>query len=363
MTNDVPTIAANTDFEATLRELLEESEESLAAIAPADALQMYLDDRKRDCQQDTVKGHRSRLGFFVEWCNEQDVENMNDLSARDLHEFQVWRREDLEVVSEQTQMSTLRVFIQWCETINAVPEGLFKKINVPDVPRGEESREKTLHADRADEILHHLSTYEYATVEHVAWLILTETGVRMGAAHALDVEDYHPNAETPHLAIAHRPETDTPLKNGRRGERPVAISSETCEVIDDYLAHQRPSVADDHGREPLLASVHGRAAKSTIRKYIYKWSRPCEISAECPHDRDPDTCHAVASRHASKCPSAMTPHPIRRGYITHLLTVGVPVEVVSERCNVSPAIIDKHYDVRSAEDKMQQRREVLDQIG
>lgn len=58
----------------------------------------------------------------------------------------------------------------------------------------------------------------------------------------------------------------------------------------------------------------------------------------------------------------MTPHPIRRGYITHLLQAGVPVGVVSDRCNVSPKVIDRHYDVRSEEEKMRQRREVLDEI-
>jgi hypothetical protein len=58
----------------------------------------------------------------------------------------------------------------------------------------------------------------------------------------------------------------------------------------------------------------------------------------------------------------VTPHPIRRGYITQLLRAGVPVEIVSDRCNVSPAIIDQHYDVRSKEDKMQQRQGVLDNI-
>jgi integrase len=187
--------------------------------------------------------------------------------------------------------------------------------------------------------------------------------MRMGAAHGLDVDDYQPDAKTPHLDIVHRPETDTPIKNGKRGERPVAISSEVCEVIDDYLDHQRPDVTDGNGREPLLATAHGRAAKSTIRKYVYKWSRPCEVSGECPHDRDPTNCEAVVDiDQVSKCPSSVTPHPIRRGYITHLLKSGVPVEVVSERCNVSPAIIDEHYDVRSAEDKMRQRQQVLDQL-
>lgn len=69
----------------------------------------------------------------------------------------------------------------------------------------------------------------------------------------------------------------------------------------------------------------------------------------------------------SKCPSGVTPHPIRRCYITRLLKAGVSVEVVSDRCNVSPVVIDEHYDVRSEDEKMQQRqvviRKVLDETG
>ena len=187
--------------------------------------------------------------------------------------------------------------------------------------------------------------------------------MRLGAARALDVEDYRPSAETPHIEISHRPETDTPIKNKARGERRVALSSEACTVIDDYLQHRRPDVTDDHGRNPLLATRNGRVATSTIRTYVYRWSRPCAIGRECPHDRDPDGCEAVTNEdRAARCPSSVTPHPIRRGYITQLLRAGVPVEVVSDRCNVTPAIIDQHYDVRSEEDKMRQRQEVLDEV-
>lgn len=50
---------------------------------------------------------------------------------------------------------------------------------------------------------------------------------------------------------------------------------EVREILDDYVAHKRPDVTDEHGREPLLATGRGRLSKSTIRKYVYKWSRPC----------------------------------------------------------------------------------------
>jgi integrase len=139
--------------------------------------------------------------------------------------------------------------------------------------------------------------------------------------------------------------------------------SAACEVLDDYLTDQRPDVTDCYDRNPLLATPHGRVAKSTIRKYVYKWSRPCMVGAKCPHDRDPAECEAATELdRTSKCPSSVTPHPIRRGYITHLLQAGVPVEVVSDRCNVSPAIIEKHYDVRSEEDKMLQRQQILNDV-
>lgn len=166
----------------------------------------------------------------------------------------------------------------------------------------------------------------FASIEHVAWLLLVETGVRLGALRALDVEDYRSDCEPPYVEIVHRPETGTPIKNGSEGERWIGLSDEACEIVDDYLAHQRPDVTDSYDREP----------------------------EECTAATDVDR--------ASKCPSSLTPHPIRRGYITYLLQAGVPVGTVSDRCNVSPAIIEQHYDVRSEEDKMRQRQDVLREI-
>ena len=272
----------------------------------------------------------------------------------------MWRREDLNVTSEKTQMDTLRVFIEWCETIDAVQHRLFKKIRSPVIPDGGNVRETTITTDRANEILDYLEKYEYATVKHVTWLILVETGMRMGGAHGLDVDDYRREDEHPHLQLFHRPDTNTPLKNGHNGERPVSISSDACTIIDDYLQNRRPDVTEDHGLEPLLASPQGRITKSTIRKYVYKWSRPCAVGAGCPHDRDLDECDAANYLDQMfKCPSSVTPHPFRRGYITRLLNAGVSVEVVSDRCNVSPVVIDEHYDVRSEDEKIQQRQKSL----
>ena len=67
-------------------------------------------------------------------------------------------------------------------------------------------------------------TWQEEFDRYVCWLAVVETGIRMGAARALDVDDYRPGADTPHLRIRHRPENDTPIKNGSPGERTVGIS-------------------------------------------------------------------------------------------------------------------------------------------
>jgi len=180
--NEVPTIADEPTPEQLLRELLDEHGDELEPIAPERALELYLEDKRRECQKATVDSHRSRLGFFVEWCEEQGIDNLNNLGAPDLHEYRVWRRQDLNAVSEKTQMDTLRVFLEWRETIDAVPSGLSEKVRSPDLSDDEKAREMVLPRDRGQEILSHLEKYEYASAEHVLWLILTEAGMRMGGA-------------------------------------------------------------------------------------------------------------------------------------------------------------------------------------
>ena len=89
---------------------------------------------------------------------------------------------------------------------------------------------------------------------------------------------------------------------------------------------------------------------------------PLTHGFECPHDRDPDDCEATERGRASKCPSNVSSHPFRRGAITHYLQTDVPETVVSDRANVTPDVIDQHYDQRSQKEKMEQRRQYLDDI-
>ena len=76
----------------------------LQPIEPERALELYLDHRRNEVSEQTLRSHWSRLRIFVDWCHGEGVDNMNDLTGRKLYEYRIWRRNDgdLTKVSEKT---------------------------------------------------------------------------------------------------------------------------------------------------------------------------------------------------------------------------------------------------------------------
>jgi hypothetical protein len=68
----------------------------------------------------------------------------------------------------------------------------------------------------------------------------------MGSLRALDLRDVY--LEEQYVDFWHRPETDTPLKNGIDGERPVALPDPVVDVLDRYMEHHRWDRHDRHSR-------------------------------------------------------------------------------------------------------------------
>lgn len=323
---------------------------------------MYEQEREGEVSARTLQAHHYRLSPFLQWCEKKGIDNMNDLTGRKLHEYRLWRKEDgdLSAVSLKTQLETLRVFVTFCETIDAVPESLHEKILMPTLSKEDEQSEDILRAERAEDILSYLRRFEWASRKHVILKVLWHTGMRLGAIQSLDIDDYQQGEKR--LAVRHRPETETALKNRESGERLIALSDAVCDVLDDWLEVQRPNQTDERGREPLLATDNGRIAQTTIREAVYLVTQPCYVEGECPHGRDPETCNATRHGYRSKCPSSVSPHPVRRGAITHFLTEDIPEKVVSDRMNVGQDVLDKHYDKRSEEVKVEQRRQYMSSI-
>jgi len=65
---------------------------------------------------------------------------------------------------------------------------------------------------------------------------------------------------------------------------------------------------------------------------------------------------------ASKYPSSVSPHAIRRRSITQHLSKDVPEKVVSDRMNVSLDVLETQYDRRGEREKADQRRDYLDEV-
>jgi site-specific recombinase XerD len=184
----------------------------LEPIAPAEAKEMFLAQRRDEVAEATLQGYHYRLKPFVQWCEQEDVTNLNDLTARSLHEYRLWRKEDgdLKTITLKGQLSTLRVFVKFLESIDGVEQGLHDKMLIPSVEDEEAVSNSILEAERAEQVLDYLGKYEYASKRHALIAVLWHTGCRMGAAHSLDVGDFNPDEQS--LEIRHRPETETNLK-------------------------------------------------------------------------------------------------------------------------------------------------------
>lgn len=340
------------------------STEELQPLEPSRAFEMYLRERESEVSNHTIEAHRYRLQHFLGWCDERSIENLNELTGRDLHDYKLWRRDDgdLNRVTVKTQMDTLRVFIRFCERIDAVQAELADKVVSPSLGKGENERDVHIDAERAQKTLQYLKKFRYASFEHTLFLLLWHTGIRMGGARSLDLKDY--NESKARITLRHRPEKDTPLKNKEEGERIVALTTDVCRVVDDWIEFQRPGSVDEFGRDPLFTTSHGRASRTTIRETIYRLTRPCEFTGDCPHGREMESCEATddGKRLASQCPSSVSPHPIRRGSLTHHLSQDIPEKVVSDRADVSRDVLDAHYDERTEEGKVEQRRGYLSNL-
>lgn len=123
----------------------------LQPLTLQEAKNWYVDSRQTELSESTIRAHKYRLSPFVRFCEEEDIENMNDLSGRHFDRYKIWRREngDLNNVTLNTQLSTIRVFIKWAEGVDAVPKGLHEYITPPSMAPQEDVRTVILEDDQA----------------------------------------------------------------------------------------------------------------------------------------------------------------------------------------------------------------------
>jgi site-specific recombinase XerD len=326
-------------------------------LSPREALERWLDKLRVDKADSTVSSYHYRLKHFVEWCEDEGIVSISEITGWDLEEFELHRRErGMKAITLNKELGTLQNFLEYCGRIELVDDDLHKKVDPPDVSKNEEVDKTRLHPDDARMLLNcYDNNPEIRHSRAHALLKLTWfVGCRLGGLLALDLKHYNPEDRT--LEFVHDADTETPLKNTIEGQRVVALQEEVCDVLDEYIEKNRHShVHDDYGRSPLFTSEDGRPSENSIRAWTYMATFPC-IHSECPHGEDPEICEYIDYSKGSQCPSSRSPHQVRTGSITWQLNQGVPIEVVAKRVNASVRTIKKHYDQPDMHEEMERRR-------
>lgn len=319
---------------------------------------MFLDAHRLDYTDETLRDYETRLRQFVEWAEDEadGIETIGDVTGYHLEQFKLYRQgQGLAPTTMKGQMATLKKLLEYAVNIEAVDEWLPYKVNIPKLEQSEETDDVKLDAEDAEKLIEFYrdSRTEYGSEPHVALELTWFTGARLGAIHALDMDDYQPDDQI--IWFRHRPETDTPLKKKEQGERPVAVPDAVCEVLDTYIDFVRTHKRDDNGRRPLLSGRQGRPATTTIQTWVYAATIPCHYGP-CPHGKDPRSCDWTSRSDASKCPSSRSPHQVRTGSITWQLNNGLSYEDVAERVNSDPDTLRRYYDKASDIERLEERR-------
>lgn len=333
--------------------------DELQPLDPEDGVDRFLEHRKPSIRETSFRNAKHRMSIFLEWCDERGVENLNDLDGRKLNDFVRWRRPQVAPITLQKQLSSVRQALRWWADIEAVESGLAERLHSPELPDGAESKDVHIEPDRVEAALKYFRRRHFGSQDHALISLLWRTGMRRSAARSIDVDDL----EEEHHAVRleHRPETGTTLKNGEDGNRMVYLGPDWFNVLVAYRDHpDRQEVVDDYGRKPLFTTSRGtRPTGDTIYKWVMRALHPCTYG-ECPHDRTPSSCEARGyGAKLAQCPSARSPHAVRRGAITYHLQEDTTPEVVSERMDVSLEVLYEHYDARTEREKMEVRRDKL----
>jgi site-specific recombinase XerD len=320
-----------------------------------EATDRYLKERKANVSDSTLYNHKSSLNVFQEFCDQEGVDDVSDIDSFLISDYRLERLEEVSKTTVYNNLVTLKNFCQWCEGHGLIDEEIAENMILP---KAEAAKEETISVERIEALLNYLERYEYATLKHALFALLWDTGIRLGAARSLNVDNVY--VEKNYIELEHTPGEDTPLKNGEKSQREVNLSGWAATIIEDYIEARRTQTTDDYGNKPLFSTSHGRAHNTTIRKKIVTMTRPCYYSGECPHDKEIDTCEHNSYDSASGCPSTVSPHPIRRSAISHWLDKGNSKELLSDRMDVSVDVLEEHYDARSEEQKRELRREMLE---
>lgn len=332
---------------------------------PTAAGEYWVNKRKIDHTENTIRTDRKDLDPFLMWCDDHDINRVGDLNEWTIEQYEQYAhaREDWKPITIKNKLQTLKQFLEFLGEKGAFNGYLHPAVTVPDLDRSQEvNTEKWNKTDALPQIRFMRDSPKwYGTFEHAVTEVAWFTARRGQAIEGLDLPDYvrEPDeddpADGPYLDFNHRGDQGTRLKNELDSEDPVEISEDVADVLDHFITRERKNKRDENGRKPLFTTRQGRASIAKIRGATYIATQPC-IRTACPHGENAKKCEYRKRDHASKCPSSRSPHRIRTGSIQWQLDQGIAPEDVSDRVDATVDTIRRHYDVPDDREKMENRR-------
>jgi site-specific recombinase XerD len=322
--------------------------------------QMFLDMKRGEIKDSSLRDYEVAIRLFCEYIEDQGVTYLYEIDGFLLEQYKAERKKTVKQITVHNHWKKLRVFIRYVESINGIERGLAAVMTIPSVSRTDEVNDEFIDPDLNDAIQNYYEQVETASRGHAAYTLMWHTGCRVSGIVSLDVDDlqYDEESDVHYINFRDREDEGTPLKNGEKSERAVAIhDQDVLKIVQAYLNYQRRPQTDDHGREPMFTTTHGRGNRDLHYKAVKKVTRPCRLFGDgCPVDKNPETCDAAQYvSKAHECPPSYSTHPIRKGSITYQLAIGYPKPDLSERCDVTVPVLEKHYDKRTEKIKMQVR--------
>jgi integrase len=364
--NDICRIIAEINDPGRVREILygpggQPSPTGHSRANPIEAYYAQYLERRQNRSPATRAQYKRTLPEFIVFAVEFGVDYPEELSTAVVEGYidELFDAYDRDATI-LTYTKNVRAWLAWLEKRTPCDEELPALLTQDELGLSPKARDEAIPVDEATDILDQLRKQRHGTALHALMELFWNVGSRIGGARSLDLSDVH--LQENELRFLHRPETGTRLKNGDSsdgtagdGERVVSISDELADALKAYIRVSRPDVTDEYGREPLFTTSHGRAARSTLRRWTYeatdcRWTRERDLEIPCSGGCDSDS---------NICPHSYYPHAIRRGAIVAHLSAGLQPDRAAGRFDVSYNVLKKHYDPRTKREKKRDRADAV----
>lgn len=241
-----------------------------------DALSLFLLDREaQNLTIKTLRTYRKRLMKFVDWCSDQGITHITDLTTVHIRAHQAHLVSSMKDISANNRASDVKTFLKFCVAEELIDKSPADRVKLPKMA---ERLPEVLTKKEAQQMYKACKTDR----ERALFLVMLDTGARCAEVSGMNIGDVNID------------EGEILIREGKfRRDRMTYVSAKTRKAILKYIK------GGGFQRGALWRSMNGggRLTEDGIANIVSK----------------------IARRASVKC----TPHKIRRSFVTWMLRSGV----------------------------------------